>query len=259
VRRHFATAIALLLVVGCSSTDADVGAIDGDDSENATATEEPSPAEDAETDGDEHGDGDGATDSDIEAPPEDEDPFAVPDEIDEAYVERVLNAILEQNSELVREALALPAEPTALPSEKQVRTIAALYGPGSRPVRLSEVEDWVRSEEARSGQLPADEFGTQRFEVERLEAIGPRCVTAIGWYDLTETAVEPFPRDQFGAVVLAHDDSLDRDENPTGWRIWDDVLLQTPDGERLELEEVGAENLAAAVDTDCSDGQGGRG
>jgi hypothetical protein len=62
------------------------------------ATEEPA----AERD---RGTGPGGDPSPKEEEPEPEDPYAVPDEIDEDYVERVINAILEVQSEVLRGAL----------------------------------------------------------------------------------------------------------------------------------------------------------
>jgi hypothetical protein len=87
VRRTLATMMAAgLVLVACSSEEPDILDL---------ATEDPEPEETATADPDPEPDDE----------PEPEDPYAVPDEIDEAYVESVINAILEVQDEVLRGAL----------------------------------------------------------------------------------------------------------------------------------------------------------
>jgi hypothetical protein len=211
VRRTLLTMTAAgLLLVGCRADEPDLLDL---------ATEQPEPPE-AET-----ADPEPAPDDE----PEPEDPYAVPDEIDEAYVERVINAILEVQDEILRGALQ-QEQGTLLDEELIALHFATTVGT-EREAALEEFQTYIDDPTTSDNFLAVEDMGRSSFDVERLiHAEADRCIIAIGRWDISALVREAPPSDDSFAFSLsrAEEDIETSAGNPTPWQ-WRDVT-QMADG-----------------------------
>jgi hypothetical protein len=211
VRRTLAvTAAAGLLALGCSGGEEeilDLQATPGADSEPIDEPADPEPeVEETEESAEQ---------------PEPEDPYAVPDEIDEDYVERVINAILEVQDEVLRGTLhqergrALPEELTAL----HFATTSGIQ----RVEGLEEYQLYIDDPAARGALRTPDELGHSRFEVEEVIHAEPEsCILAIGDWDRAELLNDEPPLGLSVFSLSRIDESQERSQgNPTPWQ-WRD-------------------------------------
>lgn len=176
------------------------------------------------------------------------DPFAVPERIDAAYVELVVDELLGVLSDALRAHLA-DEDPGGLRTEAVFREI---YGAAQLDVRLDDLWQVFSTEEGRATQYPPEQFGVQRFEVLELLRVREDCVTSLGLYDVTETSRFPYG-DQPMVFVISRDERFRSPTNPTAWRLWSAARALTADGEPLPLDELGAlDDLEVLVDADCS-------
>ena len=249
MRRGLAAATAAALVMaGCSAGAAE----DGPDEIAQLLEEHASDADDGDgANGDDGADPDPGPPT--EPAPPDDDPFAIPDEIDPTYVDLVMNELLAIDSEILRDTLGRePGE--GLTDSDSVRIRAVFSG----PQLIKAGEDYLRysnNEEARIGFLPPDELGDIRWRTEELLEADDSCIVAIGWYDITEVALQPYPEDTFTVAVLAPfpPDPADvriRDVNRTPWRIHDDTLMVSG-GQPVDREEWQRIDYSAVLDIPC--------
>lgn len=180
-----------------------------------------------------------------------EDPFAIPDPIDEAYVELVMNELLARGSDLEREILQRPLRTALL--EADVIAAQAIYEGPSFRTRTDALQDLLNSEERRALALPPEEYGSGRIEVVELGDTSVRCIVVFGWLDATETARYPFEPETHAAYVLIRTDEAGAELNPTPWKIWDSVMLVTPDGEDIPREAWAGLEFRESLDTSCGE------
>lgn len=173
--------------------------------------------------------------------------FAVPDEIDEAYVDLVINELLSLQSEATRQALRRQPGSAELAHE-----IVTEVAGGRRAESERELLDLIVNDpRADEFFLPADTFGVERFEVMELFSVGEDCVTALGWYDLTATTIDPIPPEEFTAWVIARTGPEAGRLNHTGWQLWASVILRD-DGEPVPPEEWHTlSGLEESLDVTC--------
>jgi hypothetical protein len=232
-------------MAGCSADAAEDGpdeiaqlleehASDADDGDGANGDDEADPDPDPPTD---------------PAPPDD-DPFAIPDEIDPTYVDLVMNELLAISSATLRAILS--RDPGEGLTEEDSLGIRAAY---SGPRLLKAGEDFLRysnNEESRIGFLPPDELGDIRWETEEILEADDSCIVAIGWYDITQIAIEPYPPDQYAVASLepAPDDASLQGLNPTPWRLLDLNLMRIG-GEPVPREDWDRVSFDATLDIRC--------
>lgn len=240
-RAIVAALFVLLVAAGCSAdSEVDPG-IELDDitdehasggSPNERPSEEPAttaPREPTPTDADE-----GPVPDDEPPDPPIDDPFAVPEIIDEAYVDLVLDELLRIRTEFELSLHDRPLQSSVLASDRT--TAEAIFAGPELTTRLTAVQDFLNTEEARERAIRAEDAGRYRFEVVELGPTSEVCVAAFGWPDITEVSQRPFSQDTFAVFVLARNASVDRDLNPTGWQFWDNTLLVTPEGDPIPHE-----------------------
>jgi hypothetical protein len=165
MRRTLAkTLTAGLLLLGCTAAE-------DDDLLDVRATEEPAPEP--------------TEDPEPEPEPEPDDPYAVPDEIDEAYVELVINAILEVQSEVLRGALAQEQGENLAPD------LVALHFATTEGVNAATEWSTCRStsmiQSSRGFLRAPGQLGRMTFKLDELIHAEPeRCLIAIGEWDNSE-------------------------------------------------------------------------
>jgi len=254
VRLIVAGVAATTLVVACSSGNAaeddDLGVQPIEDSEPPDDDSPSPPPDDASREPD--------TDADSEVPDEPEpdpepDPFAVPDEIDAAYVDLVMNELLAVQSAALHDILI--SEPGDELTPEDASRIAAVT---SGPHFLRVGEDYLEysvDEESRGNLLPPEELGEITWTTRRIMEASSECIVAIGYYDLAEIAVEPYSEDLFVMASLApapHDnDSVDT-FNTTPWRLHDLNLLWV-DEVPIPEEDWERVNYAATLEMTCDE------
>jgi hypothetical protein len=177
---------------------------------------------------------------------------AIPDGIDLAYVEEVVNGLFAIDGELMRDVLARPLR--APFSDRDVAVLQALYDGPERAARTMELQQSLQHAAYRSAVFPPDRYDQVRFTALRLHDLTWPCVTVLGWADQSRTALEPLGRDEHVAFVLVHVPDQDRTRNPTGWRIWDNNLLRSADGP-IPPEDWPDLSFGSVLDTTC--GRGG--
>ena len=248
---HQARRVTALLLAGalalaaCSSDDEAeaVPPIGGEDADDDSSTGDLG-VEDAAPD-DERDEGDTA---------DDEEPFAVPDEIDEDYAEQVVNALLEIDTDILVTALGQeagePLDPDAL---DQLHAITA----GEQRTRSMErLQARIDRPELNDGLLPPEEVTATVLDVDDVIHAEPNnCVLVAGFWDLSGTASEP-PGDEMKTVFSLS--RIDRGvtsvtRNPTPWAIRDISVLQDGSGEPIPRTEWETVNFPDDFDRTCKD------
>ena len=231
-RRHVAALTAgLLLLTACS----------GEDSEPQP---DPPPIGGDENDADE----DDQDNEPVEE--EDDEPYAVPDEIDEAYAEDVINVLLEINSEAL--ATVLRQEPGETIAPEAADQIAAVSDGRRLAQQLEYFQRYIDQPDAAAGFLPPDDIGTSRIDVQAiLHAEPDNCMVVVGWWDLTEVAVDPPDVYQVFSLGRLDRDVTAEDRNPTPWKIRQVTPMQDSEGEPVPEEEWDDVNFADAFDHTC--------
>lgn len=180
----------------------------------------------------------------------DRDPFAIPEVIDKASVELVINELLAGSSALTRDILQRPLRSSL--QEHDVAAAQAIYdGPYFR-TRIDQLQDALNSEDLRALAVAPDVYGVARFEVVQLGGELEGCVVAFGWPDASETAQRPYSSETHAAYVLKRERSETR-TNPTGWRIWDGALLLTPDDQHIPQDAWADLDVRDVLDTSCGE------
>jgi hypothetical protein len=186
VRRILAGVVVLLLVAaaGC-----------GDDDGAAPATTTSTTADTTTT----------TTEADDDAAEdEDDDAWAVPDPIDEAYVEAVLTELYRLQGDALRQAMD-----SGEVTEDVIGTFAAVYDEGLAATQISGLVELAADGFPGLHDPPGD-VGVSVVEV---VSAGPECIAAMAHLDFSPVALEPgvVP---FDAVVLGRSPA-----SPVGWRI----------------------------------------
>jgi hypothetical protein len=160
--------------------------------------------------------GSGVEDATADEGVEETDPYAIPEDgIDEAYVERVLEAIFEVN----REALALTLESEVgdlAPFEAEERLQSIFAGEyGARQV--ASLHEVAASSSRREVFLEPP--GRVRTEVTRVARNDEDCVVVERRSDFSDVLVDP-PEPRKGYLALAPRNEV-ADHNPTPWVLVD--------------------------------------
>jgi hypothetical protein len=230
--RRVAAALAagLLLLTACASNDGgsdDAPPIGGDEDEDSDDVENVD-------EGDE------------------EEPFAVPDEIDEDYAEDVINALLEIDYEVL--VTALEQEPgEALDVEATDRLHAILDG-ARRDLMMERLQSYIDDPASAEGLLPPEEMNPTYVEVDALIHTEPeRCILVGGYWNLEGTATDP-PDDEMRTVFsLSRVDRsvTDEDRNPTPWAIRDMSPLRDGDQQPIPVTQWDEINFPEDFDRTC--------
>ena len=242
VRRTGVLVAAATLLVACTSSEPDITPItgDGDEAPPAEAADPPSPTS-----------GDGGEDPD--EPEADDDPFAVPDDIDEAYLQSVADELMVIRTDAVRYAVANNGDLIS-PDEELVDLIGSVYTGDELTPQLNNVSDILRAANVDEVFLAPDAMQDQRFEIVELLGGDDDCLTVTGRFDLTPTSPDASdPARHFLAVLQHLPDQPGT--NVTGWQFFETRELLTADGEPITDEAVAGqasiEDASGIVDTTC--------
>jgi hypothetical protein len=219
--------LAALLVAGCSGAVdepevADIEALDAateEDTEPPADTEVPDDTEVA-------GEDVGADDPTETTEPADDatetadgDPYAIPEDgIDEAYVERVLNAIFEVNREAL--ALTLDSEPGGLAPFEAEERLRAIYGGEYGAAAYTSLNNIATDAESRARfRTPPGAVGVEVLEV---ISANPGCVKTLQEFDFAEVIAEAPPASREYLSLSAKSENADPNGlNPTPWVVID--------------------------------------
>jgi hypothetical protein len=241
VRRTLAAVlVAGLLAFGCTGGEdeiLDLQATPGADSEPTEEPGDPEPeAEDTEEPADE---------------PEPEDPYAVPDEIDEDYVERVINAILEVQSEVLRGALQ-QEQGENLDPDLMALHFATTEG-SQRLTTMDEYQRYIDDPESRDGLISPDEAGTMQFKaLEVVHAEPDGCIIVVGYWDRTEVSSIADP-EQLTALSLSRISQATEISagNPTPWQWRGNTVMIDTEDQPIPREHWADLDYSGVLDNTC--------
>ncbi|MFO7779609.1 MAG: hypothetical protein R6V28_14780 [Nitriliruptoraceae bacterium] len=268
-----AVAAAALLVVGCtgddgSSADDGIQAIEVEDDGSEPATEpgsepdaepEPEPEPDAEPEPGVAAESGSESESEQPAPgaTEPDDPFAFddPSEIDAEYVDRVMAELLAVNDELLDEVLR--SDPAEGLTELDTLRIRAIFSGPRLVSQANSYQSRATDEEVRTAFLPESERQGTDWATARIMLAEESCVVAVGEFDISGIAVQPYPSDEFGMVVLSRMEGPEADDfgqvNPTQWRIHEQVqLVSAETGAPVAEADWESLNFREALDVPCA-------
>jgi hypothetical protein len=234
MRRTLAkTLTAGLLLLGCTAAE-------DDDLLDVRATEEPAPEP--------------TEDPEPEPEPEPDDPYAVPDEIDEAYVELVINAILEVQSEVLRGALAQEQGENLAPDLVALH-FATTEG-SQRSDGMEYLQEYIDDPSSRGFLRAPGQLGRMTFKLDELiHAEAERCLIAIGQWDLSAVTTAP---DDSGERVTFSLSRIDENSevsggNPTPWQWRDNRTLVDTDGAAIDREYWSDLDFEGVLDHTCEE------
>jgi hypothetical protein len=241
VRRTLAVAAAAgLLALGCSGGEEeilDLQATPGADSEPIDEPADPEPeVEETEESAEQ---------------PEPEDPYAVPDEIDEEYVERVINAILEVQSEILRGALQ-QEQGENLDPDLMALHFATTDG-AQRLEGLDYFQDYIDNPDNHDFR-DTDALGDMTFSIDQLiHAEQEKCLIAIGRWDVSAALLtEDNPDERVVFSLSRTDEGAEVSEgNPTPWQWRDNGILIDTEGEPIGSEYWNDLDYNSAMDHTC--------
>lgn len=191
------------------------------------------------------------TDEDAE---EEDEPYAVPDEIDEDYAEDVINALLEIDHEILVTALQQEqGEPLDLEATDRLHAIA---DGDRRKSSLRRLQGYIDDPETAQGLLPPNESKPSQMEVDSvIHAESEHCMLVAGWWDRNGMATDPPPEERKTVFSLSRVDreATSVERNPTPWMIRHIAPLQADDGEPIPDEEWGEIDFADALDRTCEE------
>jgi hypothetical protein len=169
------------------------------------------------------------------------DVTVVPDEITPAYVDAVANTLYGIADEVTVEILAEPADPSRNLTREQLDVLADVFDLEEYTRRVGENEFFAREEERRANLRDASSFTGLRWETVRIIRADTSCIVAVGYLDLSGTAIEVPPDPILSALSMGQARDI-APVNPTPWVVVD-VLLNTdvegnpnPDSAMLEAE-----------------------
>jgi hypothetical protein len=233
-------AVGVLVLVGCGDGDTDaspgaeVGPVDalgegdledgdpeGDGLVGAGGETEGSSDDGAVEEGSGSGETGAADETGAAQEPGVEDPYAIPEDgIDEAYVEKVLEAIFEVNREALN--LTLESEPGLLPAAAEDR-LRSIYRGAYGARQYASLNEIARDVDARA--VFRGKPGALQVEVAQLVAVEPTCVVVERIADFQAVLVDPPPvRRDFVVLALRPDGDQDRTLNPTPWALADAAI-----------------------------------
>jgi hypothetical protein len=238
-KRTAALVASLAVALAACGGDDDVEPIaEPSPTETAAPTEEPEPDEIDETED-----------------PEPEDPFAVPDEIDEPYVQSVLDELLRVRTAALREVVRGAGVEASMPTEAATLVAEAHSGP-ERVALLEEFENYLRATNLDEVFVEPDSMTDQRFELLTVVEASPDCIVATGLYDLSGTT-RTVPGDTYSVFSLAPREDQGT-ANAAPWTLHDQSSLTLPDSDepapREMVEEADLTSFEGLVDVTCGTG-----
>ena len=183
---------------------------------------------------------------------EDEEPYAVPDEIDEAYAEEVINALLEINTEALK--IVLEQEPGETMDPEAADRIAAISDGVRREMALENFQVYIDQPEATENFRPVEDIGVSRFEAHGiLHAEPENCILAVGRWDLTEVAADPPDEQQLFSLGRLDRGTTSVERNPTPWQIRDISPMRDADDQPIPDDRWDDLEFGDALDYTCED------
>ena len=142
------------------------------------------------------------------------DPFAVPEVIDAAYVNRVLAALYKVDGDVTREILR-----TRDVTTDALRLLGAVFGEPQLTTELQALPAFLQQDPSQFKNPPGD----RRVNVESLPTTSPTCIAAVTEMSLADVVEEPsaLAPDERYLIVLVPKDRTARGSslNPTPWII----------------------------------------
>lgn len=196
VGRVVASVASVLLLAGCSGDDPQVQPIEPDGNASAEA-----PAPDPEPGGE--------VDEGVGEEPD--DPFAVPDEIDVGYAQRVFDELFRIQAEVYNDVLETGVPDDGLIPLEQMEPLRSIAADGEIYAVLVDILENAAAEDFERLQQPIQ---PRAFTVADVALTDGGCIFAEGEVDFSATAVDPRVEE------LAHEYILEPSEdNRTGWAI----------------------------------------
>ena len=189
-----------------------------------------------------------------EAEPDDPFAFDDPSEIDVDYVDRVMAELLAVTDGLLDDVLISDVSEGLTDWDGQ--RLRAIF---SGPRLVSQSNDFqsrATEEAVRGAFLPESRRTGSAWDSSRIILAQESCLVVIGYFDVSGTAVEPYPEDQYAMLVLSRIGESDIEEheavNPTTWRIHEQVQLVFGEtGESVPQEEWDSLDYMSVLDVPC--------
>jgi hypothetical protein len=201
-------------------------------------SDEPPPPIGGEEQDDGQGDAEDADLDDDAGEPDDEgdDQWAVPDEIDAAYVERVVDELLAIEWEMFRIVLDEGAPPGA-PVPDEVSELSDQFRHPDLGPPTTTINETLRA----TPEIFEDDGESTRYHVQELPTAEAHCISGHGDFEfrfLVDDEFGPDPQTTTAMVALvpAHE-GVDEQVNPTGW-VFRRVLNTTDDPPPDPCEEL---------------------
>jgi hypothetical protein len=204
--------------------------------ETAAPTEEPTPEEPDETED-----------------PEPDDPFAIPDEIDEPYVQSVLDELFALRTQALKAAVEANGQPSL--SEDAARFVGASHEGPLRLTLVEQLQDVQAADNVDAVFLNPSDMGQERFALDRLMRAESGCIVAVGFIDSSEVSGGEPNTETYSAISLSPADSQPAGLNPTPWLLYDEMAILF-EGEPAKSELVASLNLddlGPLLDTTCEE------
>lgn len=154
------------------------------------------------------------------------DPYAIPEVIDEAYVNRVLAALDQIDGDSLRDVVSKGAV-----SFESFERIRAIYNDPEYDQQSDGLRDLVKEDLGRFKSPP----GNRKTVVFRLPHVSPTCIVTNVRADFSEVVVSPptTAPDEFQLLILERTQpgADPKRFNPTSWSIVHDEVLRGGQGE----------------------------
>ncbi|MEX1163715.1 MAG: hypothetical protein WEB03_09050 [Nitriliruptor sp.] len=183
---------------------------------------------------------------------EPEDPFAIPDEIDEAYVESVMNELFRIRTEVIRRSVEANGQ-AVLPED-----VGELIGAShSGPLRTRTIEDAQEILQATNVDeifLAPEEMGEERFDLFTVVAADADCLVVTGLPDSGEVNRAGSNTTLYSVYALSRSDAAS-ETNRTPWLLHDESQLfeggsNDPAAPEL-VADLELDELRALIDDTC--------
>lgn len=235
--RWVATGVAAVLVLAaCSGGNGDVQPIPDDGQQSAPEPDVEEPDE-----------------PEPEEPEEPDDPFALPDEIDEDYLQLVTDELMAIRTDILRRAIIANEGGDAQDEEAISLIGSAFTGADLLSSNLNNFSDQVRATNLDDLYRQPDDLEPQRLTIVDVFEASSGCAVFTAEYDSSGIRPEPSDREPFFIVVLEHQPEAE-DINPTGWKFRDEQRLLTSDEElasREQVEGVDADTVFSLIENEC--------
>ena len=189
---------------------------------------------------------------------EPDDPFALPDEIDEEYLQRVADELMAIRTAILRRAI-IANESGDAQDQEAISLIGSLYtGIGTLEPNLNEFSDQVRSTGLDELYRRADDLNPEHLSVVEAFDAQNGCAVFSAEYDNSGVLLQPNDRDPYFIIVLEHQPDAE-DINVTGWKIRDEQRLVSGEDEALatreQVEALDAETVDGIIENPCRAGE----